>query len=100
MSRRWLWTPFVAALLGLPWWTASQAGPPPADAFKDEVEPFLRRYCFECHAGADPYGELRLDTVQGAAGLQADRETWTRVRAVLHTGDMPPFEAQRQPKPA
>ncbi|MBX3423963.1 MAG: PSD1 domain-containing protein [Pirellulaceae bacterium] len=32
-----------------------------AGEFEDSVEPILRGKCFECHAGEDPQGGLRLD---------------------------------------
>jgi hypothetical protein len=73
-------------------------GPEEPDAlYAEHLEPFLTRYCFECHQGADPEGELRLDLDRSAAALAAQRETWERVRSVLHAGEMPPPEAKRHP---
>jgi hypothetical protein len=56
------------------------------------VRPLFSRYCFECHSGAEPKGEVALDR----AALD-DRDLWSRAAAALAKGDMPPSE---KPRPA
>ena len=50
----------------------------PADpAFAKIVAPVLKTYCFSCHSGAKPKGDLALDKL--TADFAANGEAWASV---------------------
>jgi mono/diheme cytochrome c family protein len=61
-----------------------------ADVFAGEIQPLLAKHCYRCHGGAEPKGELPLDTHRAAANLVRDRKIWQAVAERLRDGDMPP----------
>ncbi|HWB12379.1 MAG TPA: DUF1592 domain-containing protein [Pirellulales bacterium] len=65
------------------------AGGKPEAAFREQVKPFLARYCNDCHGGAEPEKNLALDKLPDAD----NRDTWTRVHKYLHGRIMPPKDA-------
>lgn len=75
-------------------------GAEPVVEFRQHMAPILARYCLECHAGADPKGQLDLSqrsrVLQGGdsgpALVAGDAESsllWQRIR----DGEMPPKES-------
>jgi len=74
----------LAAVLGL---FAPAAA---ADGFKDNVRPFVARYCIECHSTADKAGEVDLERFASAADVSADPIPWQLVADQLRSGAMPP----------
>lgn len=72
---------------------------PQADPFAAKVRPFLDRYCLHCHGPKKREAELDLsrDTTERAV-VQNSRQ-WELVLDRLHSGEMPPEDAPRQPKP-
>ena len=67
--------------------SAAEAGPD-AQAFKDLVQPLLRKYCFDCHGPDVQEARLRFDEIDGFR--QSDRHLWTMIHEQLSTGEMPP----------
>ena len=63
-----------------------------------QVEPLLAKYCQKCHSGAEPKGELALETFPqtGRRGRRTAR-CGKRSPQKLRSGEMPPEE---QPQPA
>src|SRR5262245_30869006 len=79
---------------------AAQSQPPataPAEdqVFKERVQPFLKKYCGECHSGDKPKGGLTLDAYQSEAHARKDRKNWGTVQHGLASGDMPPAKAKK-----
>ncbi len=73
--------------------------PPPPDRFREEMLPFVQRFCADCHNAEDPQGGLDFskyaeatsqDIIKGKA-----REHWQTVLAMLETGAMPPKDAEQ-----
>ena len=65
--------------------------------FHDKVLPFLQSYCFECHSGASPEGDLALDVFHKTVEIATTgRRQWKQVRDKLLAGTMPP-EQEKQP---
>ena len=62
-----------------------------------DVRPALAKYCFRCHSGDEPKGELKLDGYRDTAAVLGDRKVWLAVADRLRDGDMPP---QDEPQPA
>jgi hypothetical protein len=70
---------------------------PSIPGFGKSVAPILAKYCVTCHGGAQPKGELALDTYKDDRAAEKDRETWERVKEMLELGEMPP---KGKPRPS
>lgn len=66
-------------------------------SFSRESAPFLKQFCFDCHAGDEPAAELALDAFTDNLSLIENRDVWERVLDMLTTGQMPPSESEHQP---
>ncbi len=65
-----------------------------------DVQPFVRRYCIECHGAVDPESELDLGALfQGPLAGEDALDGLYAVRDALRNADMPPQE-EPQPEPA
>ena len=58
--------------------------------FADRVRPFLTNYCVDCHSGAKPKGDLRLDNLTDNFSDTATRERWLAAIKRVKAGEMPP----------
>ncbi|MGO8752655.1 MAG: DUF1592 domain-containing protein [Thermoguttaceae bacterium] len=67
--------------------------------FERNIQPFLKKHCCGCHGGARPEAGLRLDAFSDAASAEMQRDLWQRVLRMLGSGQMPPEEKPRPPKP-
>ncbi|WP_425617568.1 DUF1592 domain-containing protein [Anatilimnocola sp. NA78] len=87
--------------------TAAQESVKPAsDDFAQLAKPILQKHCLSCHSGAEPKGELRLDTLGTDLTNKETREAWQSVQEQLRIGAMPPKEQppkdglpKEQPRP-
>lgn len=68
------------------------------DFFRQTVQPFLGKYCFDCHSGGDAEAELALDRFQTAQSLASAPGSWETVLRMVRDGEMPPSDMD-QPKP-
>ena len=64
--------------------------------FETAVLPFVKRYCLDCHSGADAERGVQLDKYRTAAAVSEDRATW---RKVLEHAPRPQDAARGQPPP-
>lgn len=79
---------------------AAEATEPSLDVqFKQTVEPFVHRYCFDCHGEAKQEAKLDLRGYASIAAIAKEHRTWDLVLERLAAGEMPPEEAERQPTP-
>lgn len=70
----------------------------PAPKPSDKVPlPFLEQHCKDCHAGAKPKGDFRLDSLAQDFGDKANRERWLAVSEQVKSGAMPPKGKPRPP---
>ncbi len=65
--------------------------------FAKEGIPFLKQYCFDCHAGDQPSADLSLDAFKDNPSLIKNYDVWERVLEMLETGQMPPADADQPP---
>ena len=70
-----------------------------ASTFAARVQPLLKTYCTECHAGAKPKAGIQLSGPRTADQLAAERDHWFRALDALEAGTMPPKD-EKQPTPA
>ena len=76
------------------------AAPEPAssdDTFHTVVQPFLKKYCVDCHGNEQPEGNVSLHSLSASRLTSDDAETWRRVVDVLVLGQMPP-DGEPQPE--
>ena len=70
-----------------------------ASTFSTRVQPLLKTYCTECHAGAKPKAGIQLSGPRTTDQLAAERDHWFRALDALEAGTMPPKD-EKQPTPA
>ena len=62
----------------------------------DNVVPFLKTYCYRCHADGKNRGDVALDGVKDDENaLRDDRAVWDTVLRAVRNGEMPPKKAPR-----
>ncbi len=66
-----------------------------ADPFRDQVQPFLKTYCYECHNEKKTEGELNLTRYTSTAMLAEDFRQWEHVVTFLKSQEMPPEKAKQ-----
>ena len=56
--------------------------------FHDKVRPFLKNYCFKCHSGDSPEGDLAIDVFEHALEVATTgRRRWKQIRDKLLAGE-------------
>ena len=66
-----------------------------ADRFLEQVQPFLKSYCYDCHNAKKSEGELNLAKYDSTAKLAEDFRQWEHVVTFLKSQEMPPREAKQ-----
>ena len=69
------------------------------DAFEGNLRPILKSLCYECHGPKKEMGGIRFDRLDPDLVNGLDAEIWHDVLDQLNLGEMPPSDAERQPKP-
>lgn len=69
------------------------------NTFRDQVTPFLKTYCIECH-GSRPKGGINFLATLKDPASPAFRQWWKQGRANVKAHDMPPDDADKQPTDA
>ena len=72
------------------------SGSTAAEPFELQLGPFLSKYCFDCHAGDDPAGDVDFEAIRKAGSLEKSFEVWGKVDSLLREHRMPP-EDEKQP---
>ena len=66
--------------------------------FDTDVQPFVKRYCVDCHGAKNPEASLDLGRFANLAAVTRDIGHWELVLERLHAHEMPPEDAAKQPK--
>lgn len=64
------------------------------------IQPLLKKYCYECHGGKETLAELNLTRYQSTQQVLEDHKLWINVLAKVRTREMPPEQASAQPMDA
>jgi hypothetical protein len=88
--------PAVALALAL---VGAARGEPPDADFDRSVRRVVAGYCLECHETDVGEGGIDLERFATVAALRAEPGTWSKVVAVLDSGEMPPQDAKPLPAP-
>ncbi|KAA5541784.1 DUF1592 domain-containing protein [Roseiconus nitratireducens] len=79
------------------WLPSSGAADTLDSSFQKSVQPFVQRYCLDCHSAADAQGDLDLTADQDAASVAGNFRRWAVVMDRLEAGEMPPPDAGERP---
>jgi mono/diheme cytochrome c family protein len=63
--------------------------------YKDQIQPILETYCYECHGEKKQKGEMRLDKLHWDMTNGSDAERWHAALNVINLGEMPPKKKQQ-----
>ena len=63
--------------------------------YKDQIQPILKTYCYECHGEKKQKGEMRLDVLQWDMTNGSDAERWHAALNMINLGEMPPKKKQQ-----
>ena len=66
-------------------------------AYRKQIEPLLKKYCYSCHSSAAKIAGLDLEKFRDTAGIRADLKPWQSVVDHLEIPDMPP---PKSPQPS
>src|SRR5262245_15280499 len=86
----------AVALLGLIAWPAM--ADEPDRQFADVVQPFLKKYCLDCHGPARQQAKLDLSKFASTPAVVKNHRVWERVAERLEAEEMPPAKAVKHPK--
>ena len=59
------------------------------DGFKSQLQPFLAKYCIECHGPQKQRGGLTLHEYTDKASITKARRVWITVADMIQSGEMP-----------
>ena len=76
---------------------ASAANPILAESPLEDVRPFLKDYCLECHGSKEQKGDYRFGTLGFNLSDLETIETWQGILDQLNLGEMPPRENRQPP---
>ncbi len=63
------------------------------DEFSEQVQPFLKKYCFECHSGDDAEAGIDFSQFETQADVLDEQETWETAVEAIENDYMPPDKA-------
>jgi len=92
-SRRWARS---ACFLVLAAGSALAATPD----FSQGVQPFLEKYCYDCHGNEKTKADLNLELHKDASGFYRDQRMWRQLVSQVVAGEMPPPDRKTRPTQA
>jgi Protein of unknown function (DUF1592)/Protein of unknown function (DUF1588)/Protein of unknown function (DUF1585)/Protein of unknown function (DUF1587)/Protein of unknown function (DUF1595) len=68
-----------------------------ATTWAEDVYPFLRKFCADCHSGEAAEAGIDLNAYSNDSQLSNERPRWEQIRGMIHIGAMPPADYDPQP---
>ena len=65
------------------------------EAFRAEIEPALKKACYQCHGSKTANGELRVDTLDPDLLRGKDVKWWLEIFGAVANGEMPPADGPK-----
>ncbi|MDD7983897.1 DUF1588 domain-containing protein [Lentisphaera marina] len=62
---------------------------------REQLEPFLKKYCIECHGPKKQKGQLRFDTIEWKITNNDSAQLWQDILDQINSGEMPPKKARQ-----
>lgn len=75
----------------------SESKPSNNVTWQDQVQPFLTRYCAECHSGDQAEAGVDFNQYATDEHLIEERPRWDQIRGMIRIGAMPPVDYSQQP---
>src|ERR1044071_4327876 len=69
----------------------------PVTQFRNEVQPILKQYCYDCHGDGAKKGGVAFDDFKSNAEMAANHELWLKALKNVRAGIMPP---PKKPQPS
>ena len=88
-SGRWLVCLVACVAAGL--FTSRVSG----DEFGTEIEPLLRKFCFECHGNDGAEANVNIERMASDRNVAVRFKTWEKIIGMLRTNRMPPEDVSR-----
>ncbi len=88
-------------LIGVVFWGTGAIGPSKVEAakpdtYQQQVAPFVKKYCIECHGTDLSEGGIALHIFDSEKSVQKARKVWGKVLPMLQIEAMPPVEEGRE----
>ncbi|MEQ1826384.1 MAG: DUF1592 domain-containing protein [Pirellula sp.] len=64
-----------------------------ADPYRDKVQPYVKKYCAQCHHGEKAKGDLDLTRFADSNDVIANFRRWNNILEFIRGGEMPPKDA-------
>lgn len=64
-----------------------------AETFDGDVQPFLKKYCFDCHEGDQAEGGVSMASYAEVTAKNTDRVHWQKILRQLQGKVMPPKDS-------
>lgn len=98
------WFSFRLTSLLATCWMAAPLGVAPAasaaEPFAEKIQPFVAKFCVECHGPSKAEAELNLAKYKSAEAAADDFRQWEHVVTFVERGEMPPESSQTKPTDA
>ncbi len=65
--------------------------------YPEQVVPFVKKYCIDCHSGKEAEAELDLTKYKSVQDLAKDRRVWRLVSQKVRSREMPPDDYDKRP---
>ncbi|TXT28001.1 MAG: hypothetical protein FD138_2661, partial [Planctomycetota bacterium] len=91
----------AALLIGVVLWGTGAVEPQrveaaKADTYQQQIAPFVKKYCVECHGSDSSEGGIALHNFDSEKSVQKSRKVWEKVLPMLQIEAMPPVEDGRE----
>ncbi|MDC0325626.1 DUF1592 domain-containing protein [bacterium] len=67
----------------------------PLNTLRQQIVPFLEKYCYDCHGDGSDKGDLAFDSFASENALFEDKNLWMAVLDNVRAGLMPPHKAHK-----
>ena len=78
----------------------ASVAPLSAQDFQKDIQPFLNKYCTDCHDAEQAKGHLNLEAFKDDSRFFRDQRIWREVVNQVVSGEMPPVKKKVRPSPA
>lgn len=68
-----------------------------ANEWVNDVAPFIKKYCIDCHSGEMPEGSVDLAKFTSLEAIRSNPSLFEQVRSLIRVGAMPPKSFDEQP---
>ncbi len=68
-----------------------------AAQYPQQLVPFLKKYCVDCHSGAEAESMLDVTKYKSGNDVLADRRTWRNISQKIRNHEMPPSDHDAKP---